>query len=431
MAIDSVQGGVQTTEQVLFFTLVQVAIIIIAARVAGYLARRVGQPRAVGEIVAGLLLGPSLFGVLAPETFQLIFRTADTTPISIMSQIGLIMLMFQVGLEFDFSQLKSRQNQRAVGLISVMGIAAPFTLGLVFGYGSAPHLASGISASAYALFMATAFSITAVPILGRIMMEFDLTRTRIGVITISSAAVNDAVGWTLLAFISATVTAHFSIIGMLAQVGSLLLYVIVCWSVVRQALRFIVRRFEFNHQALPQDLMAILLVIVFTSAMLTSKLGIFAIFGGFMMGVLLHDQHELVEAWKHKVADLVTVFFLPIFFTYTGLRTDVGGLETAELWFWCAALVFLAVLGKFGGCYVAARISGLKRPEARNIAIMMNTRALMELVVINLGFELGVIPPQVFTMLVLMAIASTIMTAPGLRAWLPSIGHAIPAGRDA
>jgi len=431
MTVNVAQGSVQTTEQTLFFTLVQLVIIIVAARVAGYLARRVGQPRAVGEIVAGLLLGPSLFGMLAPETFRLIFRTTDATPISIMSQIGLIMLMFQVGLEFDFSQLKSRENKRAVALISAMGIAAPFLLGLAFGYGSAPHLASGIPVAGYALFMATAFSITAVPILGRIMMEFDLTRTRIGVITISSAAVNDAVGWTLLAFISAAVTARFSLTGLLTQVASLLLYVIVCWYVVRQVLRFIVRRFDFNHGALPQDLMAILLVIVFTSAMLTSKLGIFAIFGGFMMGVLLHDQHELVEAWKHKVADLVTVFFLPIFFTYTGLRTDVGGLETAELWFWCGALVVLAVLGKFGGCYIAARLAGLRRPEARNIAIMMNTRALMELVVVNLGFELGVIPSEIFTMLVLMAIASTIMTAPGLRAWLPSTGHAIPAGRDA
>lgn len=426
-----IQSGVQTTEHVLFFTLVQVAVIIVAARVAGYLARRIGQPRAVGEIVAGLLLGPSLFGVLAPETFRLIFRTTDTMPISIMSQIGLIMLMFQIGLEFDFSHLKSRENRRAVSLISVMGIAAPFLLGLAFGYGSAPYLASGIAVTGYALFMATAFSITAVPVLGRIMMEFDLTRTRIGVITISSAAVNDAVGWTLLAFISAVVTAHFSVVDMLAQVAALLFYVGVCWCVVRQVLKFVVRRFDFNNQALPQDLMAILLVIVFTSAMLTSKLGIFAIFGGFMMGVLLHDQYELVEAWKHKVADLVTVLFLPIFFTYTGLRTDVGGLETAELWFWCLVLVFLAVAGKFGGCYLAARLAGLKRPEARNIAIMMNTRALMELVVVNLGFDLGVIPSQVFTMLVLMAIVSTVMTAPGLRAWLPSMGHAIPAGRDA
>jgi Kef-type K+ transport system membrane component KefB len=431
MAINSAQGGVQTTEHILFFTLVQLAVIIIAARVAGYLARRVGQPRAVGEIVAGLLLGPSLFGLVAPETFQLIFRSTDTTPISVMSQIGLIMLMFQVGLEFDFSQLKSPENKRAVGFISVLGIALPFVLGMTFGYGSAPHLAVGISVPEYALFIATAFSITAVPILGRIMMEFDLTRTRIGVITISSAAVNDAVGWMLLAFISAAVTAHFSVAGMLAQLGLLSLYVIVCLYAVRQVLRFIVRRFEFNHQALPQDLMAILLVIVFTSAMLTSKLGIFAIFGGFMMGVLLHDQRELVEAWKNKVADLVTVFFLPIFFTYTGLRTDIGGLETAELWLWCAVLVFLAVLGKFGGCYVGARLAGLERPEARNIAIMMNTRALMERVVVTVGFELGVIPGQVFTMLVLMAIVSTIMTAPGLRAWLPSVGHAIPVERDA
>ena len=208
-------------------------------------------------------------------------------------------------------------------------------------------------------------------------------------------------------------------------------YVIVCWYVVREVLRFIVRRFDFSAQSLPQDLMAIILVIVFTSAMLTSKLGIFAIFGGFMMGVLLHDQHELVEAWKNKVADLVTVLFLPIFFTYTGLRTDLGGLDTLELWLWFGLSMGLAFLGKFGGCYVAARVAGLTQPEASNIAMMMNTRGLMELIVLNLGLDLGVIPAEAFTMLVLMALASTMVTAPGLRAWLPRIQHAIPAGLDA
>jgi len=200
---------------------------------------------------------------------------------------------------------------------------------------------------------------------------------------------------------------------------------------VREVLQLIVRRFDFSAQSLPQDLMAIILVIVFTSAMLTSKLGIFAIFGGFMMGVLLHDQHELLEAWKNKVADLVTVLFLPIFFTYTGLRTDIGGLDTLELWLWFGLSMGLAFLGKFGGCYVAARLAGLKQPEASNIAMMMNTRGLMELIVLNLGLDLGVIPPKAFTMLVLMALASTIVTAPGLRAWLPRIQHAIPAGLDA
>jgi len=425
------QGSVHDVEHVLFFTLVQIAIIIVTARLAGYLARRIGQPRAVGEIVAGLVLGPSLFGMLAPETFHLVFQSTDAMPISIMSQIGLIMLMFQIGLQSDFSHLRARENRYAVSLVSVVGILAPFGLGFGFGQLSAPSLAPGIPTLYYSLFMATAFSITAVPVLGRIMMEYDLTRTRIGAIAISAAAVNDGAGWTLLAVSSAAVSAHFSLNGMLTQVAWLLFYVIVCWYVVREVLQFIVRRFDFSAQSLPQDLMAIILVIVFASAMLTSKLGIFAIFGGFMMGVLLHDQHELVEAWKNKVADLVTVFFLPIFFTYTGLRTDISGLDTLELWLWCGLSIGLAFLGKFGGCYVAARLAGLKKPEASNIAMMMNTRGLMELIVLNLGLDLGVIPPEAFTMLVLMALASTMVTAPGLRVWLPRIQHPIPARLDA
>jgi Kef-type K+ transport system membrane component KefB len=158
--------------------------------------------------------------------------------------------------------------------------------------------------------------------------------------------------------------------------------------------------------------------IVFASAIVTSQLGIFALFGGFTAGVLLHDRHALVTAWRHRVEDLLTVFFLPIFFTYSGLRTDIGSLATAEQWLWCGALIALATLGKFGGCYLAARASGMNRAESRCIGLMMNTRALMELIVINLGRDMGVIPGEVFTMLVLMAVVSTLMTAPGLRRWL-------------
>jgi Kef-type K+ transport system membrane component KefB len=428
---DTAVSAVHSIEQILFFTLLQIGIIIIAARLAGQVARRIGQPRAVGEIVAGLLLGPSLFGWAAPEVFNFVFRSTDTTPISVISQIGLIMLMFQIGLEFDFAHLKGSQNKFAVLLVAGAGIVVPFSLGLGLGAVSAPVLANGINVTGYTLFMATALSITAVPILGRIMIEFDLTRTRVGVITISAAAINDAVGWTVLAAISAIVTAQFSPLHVAQQIGGLLLYIGVCWWVVRRIMQAVVNRFDLSEQALPQDLLAILLVIVFASAMLTSKLGIFAIFGGFMMGVLLHDQKELVAAWRNKVADLVTVFFLPIFFTYTGLRTNVGGLDTLALWGWCGLVLLLAVVGKYGGCYVAARLAGLQADEARNIAIMMNTRALMELVVVNLGYDLGVIPDEMFTMLVLMAIVSTVTTAPGLRRWLPRIGHTIPAGRDA
>ncbi len=195
---------------------------------------------------------------------------------------------------------------------------------------------------------------------------------------------------------------------------------------LRPVLRALLRRFPHGPDRLPPDLLAALLVVVFGSAMLTSLLGIFAIFGGFMAGVLLHDRHDLVSAWKNQVENLLMVFFLPIFFTYTGLRTDIGSLDSGELWAWCGLLMGLAVLGKFGGCYAAARMAGLSAAESRNVAIMMNTRALMELIVINLGYDMGVITREVFTMLVLMAVVSTLMTAPGLRRWLPATGHRIP-----
>jgi len=421
----------QGAETLLCFTLLQIGLIIVAARVAGHAARRLGQPRAVGEIVAGLMLGPSLFGAVAPDAFRWLFRSVDAAPLTIMSQIGLILLMFQVGLEFDFSHLGERRNRRAMVLVTLAGIVAPFALGLGFGWASAPVLAPGIPPLAYSLLIGVALSITAVPILGRIMIEFGLTRHRLGVITIAAAAVSDAVGWVLLALVAAVAASRFSWTATAIQIGGLLAYLLASWFVLRPVLRRVLRWFPHGPDSLPQDLLALLLVVVFGSALLTSQLGIFAIFGGFTVGVLLHDRHDLVSAWKHQVENLIMVFFLPIFFTYTGLRTDIGSLASAELWVWCGLLIGLAVLGKFGGCYLAARWAGLSAAESRNIAIMMNTRALMELIVVNLGYDLGLITRPVFTMLVLMAVASTLMTAPGLRLWLPAAGHRIPGGRGA
>jgi Kef-type K+ transport system membrane component KefB len=202
-------------------------------------------------------------------------------------------------------------------------------------------------------------------------------------------------------------------------VGLLLIYLLVSWFLLRPLLLRLIRLFPLESGRLPQNLLALLLIWVFASALVTSRLGIFAIFGGFVAGVLLHQSPELVQAWRQRVGDLLAVFFLPIFFTYTGLRTDVGSLITGEDWLWCALLIAVAMLGKFGGCYLAARLGGLTVSESRCIGILMNTRALMELIVINLGRDLGVIPAKVFTMLVLMAVVSTLITAPGLRLWLP------------
>lgn len=413
----------QQLDALLSSVLLQLTLILLAARLCGGLARRLGQSRAVGEIIAGLLLGPSLLGKLAPDAFVLVFRSSAPEPIAVISQIGLILLLFQVGMEFEFAHLGERGNRRAVVAIALAGIAVPFTLGLGYAVASAPYLAAGIALPGYALFLGTAWSVTALPILGRIMMEFDLQRTRIGVVTIAAAALTDALGWILLAAIAAAVSARFAPRDAALQLGGLLLFGAACAWIVRPALRFAAARMARGGDPLPPDLLGLLLAGVFTSAMITSRLGIFAIFGGFLMGVLLHDRIALVEAWRFRVGRLVNVFFLPIFFTYTGLRTDVGQLQTAASWGWCLTLIVLAMAGKFGACYLAARLTGSRPAEARVIGIMMNTRALMELIVINLGYDLGVIPREVFTMLVLMAITSTLLTAPALRRWLPRIGH--------
>ncbi len=424
-------ASVHKVEDLLFFVLLQLIIIIIAARLAGHAARKLGQPRAVGEIVAGLILGPSLFGHLFPEVSSFIFHGNSSIPITIISQIGLILLMFQIGMDFDFSHLRETKNRNAVTAISVASILFPFVLGFGIGQISAPHLAPGINPLAYSLFVGVALAITAVPILGRIMAEFDLTRTEIGAITISAAAINDVVGWLLLAVISSLSVAQFSIGQTMVQFGWLILYAAVCWIFVRPLLGWAINRSTFSNNRLPPNLTAFMLAVVFCSSMATYSIGIFSIFGGFVIGVLVHKYGKFVSAWKQNIGDFVLVFFLPIFFTYTGLRTNIAGLDTLTLWNWCAIIIVAATVGKFGGAYLGARTAGLNGHQASTIGIMMNTRALMELIVLNIGFDLGFIPENVFTMLVIMAVFSTVLTAPMLRRFLPRMGHLVPRGIDA
>lgn len=424
-------ASVHQAEILLFHVLLQLIVIIAAARSAGGVARWLGQPRAVGEIIAGLILGPSLLGHLLPDISATVFHSVPPEPMNILSQIGLILLMFQIGMDFDFSHLRERRNRAAVVAISAGCIVFPFALGFAIGQISAPILAPGVNPLAYSLFVATALSITAVPILGRIMAEFDLTRTHIGAITISAAAVNDVVGWLLLAVISSMSIAQFSLAATLIQISYLAMYIAVCWFVVRPILRWVILRSDSSRAKLDLNLLAIMLVVVFISSMTTYSIGIFAIFGGFVIGVLVHEHHQFVNAWKRNIGDFVLVFFLPVFFTFTGLRTDIAGLDTLTLWNWCAVIIIAATLGKFGGAFFGARIAGLNHNEANTIGVMMNTRALMELIVLNIGFDLGFIPQNVFTMLVIMAVFSTIITAPILRTLLPRMGHAVPQGIDA
>jgi Kef-type K+ transport system membrane component KefB len=414
--------SVHETERLVSFTLVELVAILIAARTAGKIAHWLGQPRVVGEIVAGLLLGPSLFGRLFPNQFDFVFHSISPLPLIILSQIGLTLLMFQIGLEFDFSHLKEKQNRTVVLSVSVAGIALPFVLGWLVAIWSQSALAPGVNPFTYRLFLAVALSITAIPILGRIMMELGITRTRLGAIAITSAAINDVTGWILLAIVSALTTAQFSSGRFAGQLALLLIFLAAWQFLVRPILKRVINSFRPWNNRLPHDLIAIMFVLIFISGLVTFGAGVFVIFGGFVAGMMLHDQGEFVAGWKQTISHFVTVFFLPIFFTFTGLRTNVHGLGSAALWGWCALILAAATVGKFIGCGAAARFCGMTWADGGCLGIMMNTRALMELVVINIGYDLGVIPPNVFTMLVLMAIISTIITAPVLRVAMPKLG---------
>ena len=424
-------SSVHQAESLLFFVLLQLIVMIAAARAGNRLLRRFSQPGVVGEIVAGLLLGPSLFGHFFPAASLMLFGSSASTPITIISQIGLVLLMFQIGTDFEFGLLKQARNRRGTLTIAIASIAVPSGLGFGIGELSAHALAPAANATTYSLFCGVGLAITAVPILGRILREFDLTDTAIGVVAISAAAVNDVVGWILLAAISAYASAHFSARSILLQVGDLVALGLIAWFVLRPLTRWLLRKMPITQGAVPADLMTVVLCLIFAMGICTYKLGIFTIFGGFLAGLLFHQNREFVDAWRAQVGKFVLVFFLPVFFTYTGLRTNVLGLTGKSDWLWLCLILGGAILGKVVSVYFAGRTCGFNRNESLILGWLMNTRALMELIVLNIGYDLGFIPPKAFTMFVIMAVVTTVMTGPMLRLLLPRLGHAIPHGVEA
>lgn len=437
MSLSSVEAAESLTkldvEHLLLPVLVQLVVIIAAARAFGAAARRLGQPAVVGEILGGLLLGPSLFGWLCPELFATVFRPGlegvdqalanAVLPkiFTVIAQFGLIFLLFLVGLEFEFGHVKA--HGRAAVLISVAGIALPFLLGAGLAQLVHPHLephpkAGPVSLLGLTLFMGVALSITAIPVLGRIMMELNITRTRLGAITITAAAVDDAVGWILLASVAAVVKSNFDVRETLRMVGLTTAFVLFLFLVARPLLvRYFTASLRANRGKLSATAIAVLFVCLFLCAVATNLIGIFAVFGAFLFGVILSDQDELRELAAQKLHDVVTGFFVPVFFTYTGLRTDISAVHGLTLWLICGAVVLAAVAGKLAGCGLAARASGFTWREAGIIGAMMNARGLMALIAINMGYELGVVPRSLFCVLVIMALATTMLTTP-LLLWL-------------
>lgn len=397
-------------------------LIIALSWLFGRLLKRAGQPLAVGEICAGLLLGPSAFGALWPEVFATIFPPETKQSMQLLGKLGLILLLFQVGMEFDFSHLKTRS--RTVGAVAIMGLIAPMAGALAIGPWLHRTFASEVSYFGFQLFICVAMAITALPIMGRILLEMKLEKEPLSALAIGSAAIDDVVGWVLLAAITALATAGFAWGPLLTQVGLLIgLFFLVIYG-VGPALRWLWRRVEGSPTAIPASFLAVLLVVLFAACIATNKLGVFSIFGAFLLGVSLHREHGLVKAWRDKFSDLVLVALVPIFFTNTGLRTEIGSLSGATGWLACLVVIGVAVAGKFGGCYVGARLTGQSARESAFIASLMNTRALMGLVAINVGADLGLLPKELFTMFVIMALVTTAMAGPLLRLCLPKAAPA-------
>ena len=415
------------TEGLLFNILLQLVVMIAAARTGNRLSRYLGQPGVVGEVIAGLLLGPSLFGSIFPGTSLALFGATTSAPITIISQIGVVLLMFQIGADFDFGHLKRPRNRTGAIVVAGASTVIPCALGFGIGELSAPALAPHTDTLTYSLFFGIGLAITAVPVLGRILSEFDLARTEVGVVAISIAAVSDVTGWVFLAAISAYASAVFSPRALEIRVSEILLLGAVAWFVLRPLVSWLLKKRPVERGELTTNSLTLIVCFILLMAMCTYKLGIFTVFGAFLTGMLFHHDRTFVDAWRAQVGRFVLVFFLPVFFTYTGLRTNILGLVSASDWAWLSVVVIAAILAKTAPVYIASRACGFVREDCAILSALMNTRGLTELIVINIGYDLGFIPQKVFTILVIMAVLTTLMTGPILRLLLRRTGHLITA----
>jgi Kef-type K+ transport system membrane component KefB len=390
---------------------IQAALILALSRIMGYLFVRVRQPQVMGEMIAGIMLGPSLFGFLLPHQFAQIFPPDSVPYLNVLSQVGIIFFLFLIGLELDPKLLRSRGHAAVV--ISFASILAPFLLGALLTWYLYPILFNRMPVMPFipvALFMGASMSITAFPVLARILTERNMHRTHVGAIAITCAAIDDVTAWCMLAFVIAVARATGLGPG-LQTAGKAVIYVAIMFFIIRPFLRRLELMFERSNR-LSQNLLAIILLLVLASALATEAIGIHALFGAFLMGAIMPKGTRFVRTLTEKLEDFTVVFLLPIFFAYTGLRTHIGLLDHASLWGYTALIIFTACLGKFGGATLAGRACGLAWRDASAIGVLMNTRGLMELVILNIGRDLGVITDAVFAMMVLMAIVTTALTTP-------------------
>jgi len=399
---------VHNTQNPLALLLLQIIVILITARVFGWLANRIGQPSVVGEIVAGICLGPSLFGWLAHDVSSYLFPADGFKNLQFLSQIGLAFFMFVVGMELDTSKVKNKAHDAV--MISHASIVIPFFLGVLLAYNMYVQFApANVNFLSFALFMGIAMSITAFPVLARIVQERKLTGTPLGVLAITCAAADDVTAWCILAVVIAIVkagtlwTAALTLVLALIFVGTML-YLIK---------PFVANKFkQFAGKGKEKSIVALAFLTLLFSAWAAEVIGIHALFGAFLAGVIMPSEVSVQKLLTDKLEDVSVLLLLPIFFVFTGLRTQIGFLSQGNLWGVFGLVMLVAVGGKLGGSAITAKLVGQSWTDSLAIGALMNTRGLMELVVLNIGYDLGILSPEIFSMMVLMAVTTTFMTGP-------------------
>jgi Kef-type K+ transport system membrane component KefB len=394
--------------------LLQIIIIIGATQLLGTVFKKMGQPPVIGETVAGILLGPSLLGLIFPAAFHFIFPVESLPNLRFLSQIGLILFMFIVGMELD-KQLLRKQAFEAL-IISHASILIPFSLGIglsMYLYkiysGPQTHFYS------FALFMGIAMSITAFPVLARTIRERKLTGTKLGILAISCAASDDVTAWCLLALLIAFIRSGSGMNGLLV-VAMVVIYAFIMLVPMRMVLKKIQQAYEKGKIGY-NTLMSIMFILLLSSSCCTELIGIHALFGAFLAGIIIPKNDTMQNKIIERISDISMVMLLPLFFVYTGLRTQAGILNTASLWFSFSLILVCAVAGKLGGSALIARALGQTWKDSLSIGALMNTRGLMELIVLNIGYDMGILSTEIFSMMVLMALLTTMMTSPILN-WL-------------
>jgi K+:H+ antiporter len=394
----------------------QIATILVAARFVGWLFRKIHQPRVIGEMVAGILLGPSFFGWIAPTLSTTLFPQSSLGFLSALSQVGLVLFMFLVGLELDLGHL--RELGRAAIVTSQVSIIAPFLMGSSFALYLYPRLADqGVSVVGFVLFMGAAMSVTAFPVLARILAEHDMFRTRVGSVAIACAAVDDVTAWCILAAIIVIVRSSGSTVALWLMLAGLASFVLIMLFVIRRGLARLTV-FHERRGKLGADTVAAIVLFVLASSWITESLGVHALFGAFLAGVVMPRQNGLAAELSEKFEAVVVVLLLPIYFALTGLRSSIFLINGSRMWIYAAIIVLLAVAGKWGGSMIAARLNGMTWRESAGVGVLMNTRGLVELVILNIGLDLGILSSALFSIMVFMALVTTLMTTPLLNAIL-------------